>query len=145
VQQRGIQTLVELWAEHFQCIHLGLAKSNLGNVHEWCCRLLDAFTKISDHMFERKLSDIGTRSNAGDFCTDVEKGVNAGMAIVNTVHTALVIKELVFFHKLNEERMGFSNLLSSNVPLNYPSYCVHQLTEVAPVLSWKDGPEESRA
>ena len=65
--------------------------------------------------------------------------------VVNIVHMALVVKQLIFLHKLNEERMGFSNLLSSNAPLNYPSYSMHQLTEVALVLPWKDGPKESSA
>ena len=71
--------------------------------------------------------------------------MNAWAAVVDTVHTALVIKQLVFFHKLNEEGMDFPNLFSSNVSLNHTLHAMHQLTEISPILPWKESPEESRA
>jgi hypothetical protein len=64
---------------------------------------------------------------------------------MDTVHAALVVKKFVLFYKLNEERMGFSDLLASNTSLNYATEAVHQFTKVSPVLPWKDSPEESRA
>ena len=65
-------SLVEFRAQCLQCVGLSLLKSNLTKVCKWCCRLSDAFTKISNCVFKRKLSDVGTRSNAGDFRTDME-------------------------------------------------------------------------
>jgi hypothetical protein len=64
----------------------------------------------------------------------VEEGVDAGAAKVNSIDTSLVVQIFELLYELDNVKMSFLKLGTSDASLCEYSYTLHELAKVCPVF-----------